>query len=84
LRIVLATAVLAGCGIDPVSWYRADRREIAGNAALEKQFAMDEAACLGEMAKADSASIAPGLLREHTDRHAYRGCMARHGYVNGR
>jgi hypothetical protein len=86
MKMILGAALfaltLSACAeSSPKAYYRVDGQPITTNPALMREWDRDDAICRGEMAKADSASVAPMSRRFQADEDVYRGCMAQRGYV---
>jgi hypothetical protein len=78
---VLFVFLLTGCADQQMRWVRVDGHPIREDPALLKQAEIDRAVCRGEMAKADSASVAPVSRRMQADDDVMTGCMAQKGYL---
>jgi hypothetical protein len=71
IRIIPAL-LLAGCATAPATWIMAD-----GRSSTPEQFALDQAACRGEMEK----SLFTYQEKLNPLDAVYAGCMASHGYL---
>lgn len=95
---IAGLAALAGCqSADPMVWVRTDGQRATGNPALEQQYKIDSAICVGETQKAGlgapvvymsadpvSAAMAGAVVgsQARASGDVMTGCMAQRGYVH--
>jgi hypothetical protein len=77
---LIALPLLTACVTDDSVYVRLDGQSIKNSPALHGQFDADYTICRGEMAKADSASMAPAPRRLQADDEIMDGCMMQKGY----